>query len=651
MCGIYGLLELREGRQPDEAVLTRMGEVITHRGPDDHGHYSGKGVVLGMRRLSIIDLEGGHQPITNEDGTIWVVCNGEIYNFKELRHQLEAQGHRFNCDSDTEVLVHLYEQMGLDFVSRLRGMFAFALWDGNLSRLVIARDRLGKKPLYVSRESHRFLFASELKSLLEVSDLPRRLSIPALREYLALGYLPAPWTLFEGVQKLHPGHYMVLERGAVRDQAYWELPDGPIEQCPEEEWVERVREKLLESVRVRLVSDVPLGAFLSGGVDSSAIVAAMARMSDRPVKTYSIGFEGRDSFYNELPYARQVAKAFGTDHHEIIVRPNVSELLPKLIWHLDEPIADSAFITTYLVAQLARKSVTVILSGVGGDELFGGYRRYLGSRLGAYYRWVPGTVRNKWLPGILSALPQDRHSSFKNYLRYADAFVRSANSNATQQYASYVTLFSPEVQAAMFQSQEGRDSPGGNGFASVTMDRVLKPNPRDGDINQFIYADIKTSLPDDLLALTDRMTMAESIECRAPFVDHEFVELTTRIPEDLKVRGLKMKYLLKKAVKPWLPADIVNRKKRGFGAPMGSWIRHDLRPLVDSLLSEGQVKTRGLFNWPTIQEMVLMHHAQKADYTDQLLALINLEVWCQIFLDSRDYREPLEMVFEGGHRA
>jgi asparagine synthase (glutamine-hydrolysing) len=371
------------------------------------------------------------------------------------------------------------------------------------------------------------------------------LSIPALREYLALGYVPAPWTLFEGVQKLLPAHYMVLEKGAVRDQAYWELPDGPIEQCAEEEWVERVREKLLESVRVRLVSDVPLGAFLSGGVDSSAIVAAMAQMSDRPVKTYSIGFEGRDSFYNELPYARLVAKAFGTDHHEIIVRPNVSELLPKLIWHLDEPIADSAFITTYLVAQLARESVTVILSGVGGDELFGGYRRYLGSRLRAYYRWVPGTVRNKWLPGILSVLPQDRHSNFKNYLRYADAFVRSANSSATQQYASYITLFSPEVQTAMFQSQEGRHSQGLNGFASATMDRVFRPNPRDGDINQFIYADIKTSLPDDLLALTDRMTMAESIECRAPFIDHEFVELTTRIPEDLKVRGFKMKYLLK----------------------------------------------------------------------------------------------------------
>jgi asparagine synthase (glutamine-hydrolysing) len=409
MCGIFGIVNLTPGADPARSLMERMGHIIEHRGPDDDGFYYGRGVAIGMRRLSIIDVAGGHQPLSNEDGTIWIVLNGEIYNFKSLRERLEKSGHVFRTNSDTEAIVHLYEQDGLDFVQKLRGMFGLALWDSKRERLIIARDRIGEKPMYIRREPHRLLFASEAKAILEDSTIPRRVNIEALREYLALGYVPAPATMFEGIEKLHAGHMLVIEKGQVRDHEYWDVRFDQTENRSESEWIEQVREKLQETIRSQMVSDVPLGAFLSGGVDSSAIVAAMARASDRPVKTYSIGFEGEDSFYNELPYARIVADLFHTEHHEIIVKPQVAELLPKLVWHLDEPIADSAFITTYLVSKMARESVTVILSGVGGDELFGGYRRYLGDELRRYFGRLPGVIRNKILPGILSRLPQDRH--------------------------------------------------------------------------------------------------------------------------------------------------------------------------------------------------------------------------------------------------
>ena len=423
-----------------------MGSVVNHRGPDDEGRYCDDGIALGMRRLSIIDIAGGHQPIPNEDETVWVVCNGEIYNYKELRNRLESRGHVFRCNSDTEVIVHLYEECGLEFAKQLRGMFGLALWDKHRRRLVLARDPLGEKPLYVRREANRLVFASEIKSILQADDVPRQLNFRALQEYLALGYVPAPLTLFDGIEKVLPGHYLVVEKGQIHDREYWDVAFDGEENCSEAEWVERVRDKFLESVRIRLMSDVPLGAFLSGGIDSSAIVAAMSQVVNQPVKTYSIGFEGEDSYYNELPYARTVASAFHTDHHEIIVRPEVGALLSKLIWHLDEPMADSAFITTYLVSKLARESVKVILSGVGGDELFGGYRRYLGHNLLPYYKWLPPLLRTKWLPGLLSGLPRDRHSKWENYTRLASAFIDSAELPPDRRYESYITLFTPQVR-------------------------------------------------------------------------------------------------------------------------------------------------------------------------------------------------------------
>jgi asparagine synthase (glutamine-hydrolysing) len=613
-------------------ILARMASVIEHRGPDDSGQYLGRGIGLGMRRLSIIDVAGGHQPIANEDETVWLVMNGEIYNFQRLRSDLERKGHRFQTHTDTEVIVHLYEDEGPDFFKRLRGMFGIALWDTKRERLILGRDRIGEKPLYVRREPHRLLFASELKSILQNEDVPRRLNLDALAEYLALGYVPAPLTLLEGIEKLLPGHYLVAEKGQTAVHKYWDLPASGVEDLSEEEWVERIREKLLETVKMQLVSDVPLGAFLSGGIDSSTIVAAMARLTGQVVKTYSIGYDGDQDYYNELPYAKMVANAFATDHHEIVVRPDVSDLLPKLIWHLDEPIADSACMTTFLVSRLARESVTVILSGVGGDELFGGYRRYLGGSVQRWYRLLPGPIRRKLLPALFRWVPQDRTSPWKDYARYAAAFVKTADQDPAERYMSYVTLFSPQAQADLLTA-DARSRLKENENTAETLRQYFVRCEGADPVSHAIYVDLKTSLPDDLLALTDRMSMAASIECRAPLVDYELVELASRMPSHFKVRGLTLKYLLKKAVAPWVPREIIERKKRGFGAPVGGWLRKDLRPLMLELLSEEQVRRRGLFRWPAIQQLITAHEEQRNDYTDHLFALIALEFWCRAYLD------------------
>lgn len=633
MCGIYGILDLDRLHAPYGPLLIRMGGIIEHRGPDDYGHFEGSGIGLGMRRLSIIDVAGGHQPISNEDDSIWLVLNGEIYNFQSLRAELEKKGHHFRTRSDTETIVHLYEEEGEHLFKRLRGMFALAIWDRNRQRLILGRDRMGEKPLYVRREPRRVLFASELKSILQAPDVPKRLNLTALQEYLALGYVPAPLTLLDGIQKLLPGHFLVFENGQVENKKYWDIPAGQTDSHSEEEWLRLVQDKLLDTVSSQMVSDVPLGAFLSGGIDSSLIVAAMSRVTQSPVKTYSIGYEGEHSYYNELPYAKVVAKAFGTDHHEIIVRPEVSDLLPKLIWHLDEPIADSACLTTYLVSKLARQSVKVILSGVGGDELFGGYRRYLGASILRWYRLLPGPMRKRWLPALSRIVPQDRTTAWKDYARYAAAFVKTAELDATARYISYVTLFSPQAQDSLLRP-DARSSEDGDASAD-TLRRYFARCPEDG-LNSILYADAKTSLPDDLLALTDRMSMAASIECRAPLVDFELVELASRMPASLKVRGRTLKYLLKKAVAPWLPSEVINRKKRGFGAPVGGWLRNDLQPLIRDLLSEEQVRSRGLFHWPKIQEVLLAHQQQRSDYTDQVFALVALEIWCRAYLDAQN---------------
>jgi asparagine synthase (glutamine-hydrolysing) len=627
MCGIFGLLSL-DGRAVDRGLLRRMGDVTRHRGPDDFGDYAGSGVAIGMRRLSIIDVSGGHQPLSNEDRTIWAVCNGEIYGFKTLREDLQRRGHKFATASDSEVVIHLYEEFGDDFVRHLDGMYGFALWDEPRKRLLIGRDRLGIKPLYYMAAGRTFAFASELKALLTLPDVGVTVDETALTEYLTLGYVPAPYSLVRGIAKLPPASLLICEHGSFRIEEYWKLPDGVDESLAEDDWAQAVISHLETAVVDQLVSDVPLGAFLSGGVDSSSIVALMARHTSQPVKTYSIGFAGDSAaqYYNELPYARQVAQLYGTDHHEILVEPDVAAMLPKLIWHLDEPIADTAFITTFLVSEFARRDVTVILSGVGGDELFGGYRRYLGDHYRRLYGSIPEVIRRGLLVPLARRLPSDRHSRLLDLSRLARSFILSSELPDQERYRSYVQLFDESERAGLFSGATGaerRDS----------LDLAFERSQSGDSLRRLMEVDLRTQLPDDLLLLTDKMTMATSLECRVPFLDHRLVELSAKMPGRHKIRGNRLKYVLKKALANLLPAEILHRPKRGFGAPMGAWLKNELAGYLDSVLSKGTIERRGFFSWEQVERTIQMHRSNRRDYTDHLLALMNFELWCRVYLD------------------
>ncbi len=631
MCGIYGIVDL-SGAPVDPAPLTAMGNVTRHRGPDDLGLHADGPCAIGMTRLSIIDLAGGHQPIANEDETLWLVCNGEIYNFRELRRELEAAGHRFRTGSDSEILLHGYEQWGDSFLERLNGMFGFALWDARRRRLLVGRDRLGIKPIYVHRDGPRLVFATEAKAILTLPGFDRQVDPMALQSYLQLGYVPAPLSMFAGIRKLPVATLLVIENGRVDERRYWRVPSAIDRAANETQWIERVREGIGRAVRMQMVSDVPIGAFLSGGVDSSAVVARMARATDQPIKTYAIGFEGgaAESLYNELPYARRVAELFGTDHHEIVVRPDVVGLLPRLLWHMDEPIADSAFITTYLVSEFARRDVTVILSGVGGDELFGGYRRYLGGHYATRYRNLPRWLRS--LASLAAArLPADRHAGLLNRMRLAKGFIASAEMSADERYRSYLQVLDRQAVAALLTEPRGQ--------ASDPLTRAFAAAGNGDELNRMFAVDAETQLPDDLLLLTDKMSMAVSLECRVPLLDHELVEMAAAMPESIKVKGGRLKHVMKAALADVLPQDILDRQKRGFGTPMGAWLKGQLTGVVDSVLGRESLARRGCFDADAVAELVAAHRAQREDYTDALSALINFEVWARLYLDGRSHQD------------
>jgi len=628
MCGIYGSLALRAGARASIDVLRRMAAVTVHRGPDDEGEYQDDWIALGMRRLSILDLAGGHQPIPNEDGTILVVCNGEIYNYRELSESLQASGHRFRTRSDTEVLVHLYEQYGDDFVTHLNGMFAFALWDTSRRRLLIGRDRLGIKPVYFHDSGAQLVFSSEAKAILAATAAGVEVDPLALREYLALGYVPTPRSMFRGIQKLPPASLLVCEKGKATVSRYW-TPSGQGEELgSDEEWARRFLDTMDRAVHSQMVSDVPLGAFLSGGIDSSTVVALMARHSSKPVKTYSIGFDtaAGAGYYNELPWARQVASLFRTDHREILVRPNVARLLPRLLWHLDEPVADSAFITTFLVAQFAREDVTVILSGVGGDELFGGYRRYLDGYYDRYYRLLTPWLRRNVLNPIVRALPSDRHSKLMNFSRHLRTYLLSHGSSFEERYRAYLQVFAKASVDTLLRD--------GGAYQTDALDTALREGGGD-PLRRMMSVDLLTQLPDDLLMLTDRMTMATSLECRVPFLDNTVIDMSLAMPSHLKVRGRNLKHIMKRALRDVLPAEILDRGKRGFGAPVGAWFKQELAPLVRQVLSRESVDKRGLFNWDVVEQVIGLHEANREDYTDHLLALTNFELWSRVYVDGR----------------
>jgi asparagine synthase (glutamine-hydrolysing) len=627
MCGIFGILNFA-GTPVDRASLEAMARLTVHRGPNDEGFYIDGACGIGMRRLSIIDLTGGQQPLRNAEGTLALVCNGEIYNFGELRRELEALGHRFRTGSDSEAILHGYAQWGDDVVARLNGIFGFALWDARRRRLILGRDRLGVKPIYLYRDSRRLAFASEAKALLALPGIAPVIDKAALYSYLNLGYVAAPRTMFQGIAKLRPATVLAVDGERIDERRYWRIPSTTDYAVREEEWIERVRARLDEAVRMQMVSDVPIGAFLSGGIDSSTVVGLMASHSKRPVRTYAIGFKGHraEEYYNELPYARRVAEFFGTEHREILVQPDTAALLPRLLWHMDEPIADSAFITTYLVSKFAQREVTVILSGVGGDELFGGYRRYLGDHYQAYFERLPAWMRRT--AAVASRhLPGDRHTPLLNFSRLAKGFLEGTDLPFEQRYRAYVEVFPLGQVDALLRV---------DGFAHE--DRIAEAFHSAGGedrLNRMLNVDAQTQLADDLLLLTDKMSMATSLECRVPLLDHELVELAARMPQAIKIRGGRLKHVMKEAVAHLLPRDIIERGKRGFGAPIGAWLKDELAPLTHELLSEESIASRALFDAGRVRELISLHEANRIDGTDRLLALMNLEIWARMYLDRR----------------
>jgi asparagine synthase (glutamine-hydrolysing) len=615
--------------QPDAAVVRRAGGAMVHRGPDDDDLHVTPRVAIGLRRLSIIDVGGGRQPLFNEDRSVAVVCNGEIYNFRELRERLQTQGHTFRTGSDAEVLVHLYEQHGDDFVTHLKGMFGFALWDEKRQRLILGRDRLGIKPVYYAQTTRSVAFASESKALLARGDHHAALDPAALEQYLALGYVPQPHSLFAGIRKLPPGHLAIVESGRLREARFWELRMEPRTDRDEPTWHEEIRSALSEGIAGQMVSDVPIGAFLSGGVDSTMIVHYMSAAASGPVKTYSIGYDPADggAFYNELDFAREIATRYRTEHRELLVRPEIVRLLPGLIWHLDEPTGDSALVTTSLVSQYAAREVKVILSGVGGDELWGGYDRYMLAHYVGLLQKIPAWLRHLALKPLSAALPVDRHSRLLNMFRYLRTLTLLADAPRTTRYHQLMQVFGRDALRKLLN--------GGWSGADDALLTILARHPNEAELDRIFLADIGTQLTDDLLLLSDKMSMAHSLEARVPLLDERLVDVARTVPAKLRVKGRSTRYLLKRALRGVLPDVTLDRRKRGFGPPMGGWLKRDLGPVLGHLLSPVVVSRRGLLRPEAVAQLITDHRANRADHTDQLFALLTLEIWCQLFLDGR----------------
>ncbi|HTM11112.1 MAG TPA: asparagine synthase (glutamine-hydrolyzing) [Verrucomicrobiae bacterium] len=614
MCGIVGIMSL--GDHPvARQEIGHMCDAIVHRGPDDEGSYIAVGIGLGMRRLSIIDLATGHQPVRNEDGSVWVVFNGEIYNFKELRDDLEHRGHSFYTSTDTEVIAHLYEESGPRCVEKMRGMFTFAVWDETRKTLLLARDRLGVKPLYYTEAGGRLAFASELKSLLRLPEVERRINWASFDYLLSSQYTPATESLIEGVHKLEAGHILIAGPGRRPTvQRYWDVCFEPDYNHDEEYFVERLRELLLESVRLRLVSDVPLGAFLSGGIDSSSVVAMMTRLASAPVKTFSIGF--KEVRYNELAHARIVAERFGTEHHELVLEPDALALMDELAWYLDEPLGDPSCIPTYMVSRLAADHVKVVLSGDGGDEIFAGYEKYLvEERERRHYIPAPARKALAWTASLMPLGMKGRnliyHYSLDGHARYLDSLVLFPNEDKQ-------ALLRREIREILTLGCQN------NGYGAFA--------DKGHWLSSVQYLDIHSYLPLDILTKVDRMSMACSIEAREPLLDHKLVEFAATIPPELKLRQGDTKYIFKRALRGILPDTIINRPKQGFAVPLEDWFRGNLASFVRDLLLSSRSSQRGIFE-PSYIEKLLRIHEQGRRRDIELWTLISFELWCRTFLD------------------
>jgi asparagine synthase (glutamine-hydrolysing) len=637
MCGICGWIELSSGNAfpPTRSILGSMSATIEHRGPDDCGAAYFRDAAMAMTRLSVIDVAGGHQPMANDREDCYIVFNGEIYNFLDLRKELQAKGYRFETHSDTEVVLRAYEEWGDQCLNRLRGMFALAIYDSrfakngsaecvaNRSRLLLARDRLGKKPLYYYRDENLIIFGSEIKAILAHPSVDRRVRRSILPMYLTYGYVPAPDTFFENIYEIAPGHKLVVQHGEVAIEQYWKLPPHDVGiELSEKQYVERLRELFEDAVKVRLISDVPLGAFLSGGVDSAAVVAFMTRIMKQPVKTFAIGFTDDPSF-NELEYARVVAKEFRSDHHEFLVSPDAIDLVPKLVWHYDQPFADSSAVPAFLVAQMTREHVKVALTGDGSDELFAGYERFAAARLAENYRQLPRLLQNS-VKQLLGIMPEA--TTYRSFVRRARRFVDSAALPLGERYLHWVGIFSGDMISDLLVDRSDSNP--------VAHFQAYFESEHESDlIGQLLSVNMKTYLPGDLLVKTDRMTMANSLEARCPFLDQQFLEFTAGIPSKLKLKGMTTKYILKRALRGIVPDEIIHRKKHGFGVPVGHWFRTSLRDYVRDTLLSPEASQRGYFHESSLRRLIEEHQSGNRDHGHRLWALLTLELWHRVFID------------------
>ncbi len=629
MCGIVGIVNSHNKGPVEEGILHSMNSSLKHRGPDEEGLWIHHQVGLAMRRLSIIDLEGGHQPISNEEENIWIVFNGEIYNFQTLREELLQKGHRFKTRSDTEVIVHLYEEEGEEFVHKLRGMFAIALWDARTQKLFLYRDRVGIKPLHYWFRDGSLLFASEIKALLQHPEVGRELSLTALSDYLSFLYIPTPKTIYQEIHKLPAGHYLVYSRGQIQIRPYWDFRYQETTGIREEEWIGKLNAALEEAVRLHLVSDVPVGAFLSGGIDSSTVVAWASRLSPDSIKTYSIGFE--DDRFNELPFAREAAAHCGTDHHEKVVRVDAFDLLGKIITGFDEPFADPSAIPTFLVSEFARRDLKVVLSGDGGDELFAGY---LWTRKEAFletFRRLPLSLRKALEAAVLKR--DYRPLRETDPLSFISRFLYDAGHPMTESFARRVMCFQPWMKKELFEPWVLEHSRERSSLESLLSFLGQKNSPKGMD--SLLYWDSKVYLADDLLAKVDRMSMAHSLEVRVPLLDHKVVELAGSIPFSLKLKDRTTKYILKRAVRNLLPPSLLKQRKQGFGIPLRRWFREELFDFSKKLLLEQSSRSRRFFRPSYVRWLIDSHQSGKQDFGFQLYALVIFELWCRLTQGAR----------------
>ncbi len=630
MCGICGMLNFNRDEKVEESVVRQMCKVITHRGPDDEGVYVQENVGIGMRRLSIIDLAGGHQPICNEDGTVWIVFNGEIYNYQSVRAELIRKGHQFSTNSDTETILHAFEEYGEACPEKLNGMFAFAIWDDRNKRLFMARDRLGIKPLYYYLDNDCLIFGSELKSILQVKKVPRNVNPVALDKFLTFEYIPAPLSIFNEIHKLRQGHSLRWDRGRVNIRCYWDFTYNVPKKTSEAEICDELIDILQDAVKIRLMSEVPLGAFLSGGIDSSTIVALMSRVMDKPVKTFSIGFE--DATYNELKYARIIAEKFKTEHHEFIIKPNAVDLTENLVKnYVDEPFGDFSLFPTYLVSKMAREYVTVVLSGDGGDELFAGYDPYIANKMARRYEAIPRILRKQVIEKLVAKIPPTEKK--KGLVNRLKRFVEGAALPPDLQHVRWMTFLSEAEKDLLYSRDLMKQLNPAEYYDFIR--GYFKAMSGCSPIDQQQYVDIKTYMVDDILVKVDRMSMATSLEARVPLIDYRVVEYTTKIPGMLKLAGLshqKTKYILKKAMERFLPHEILYRGKEGFSIPIKNWLKTDLKPMMMEVLSPENIKAEGFFNPDYVEQLKREHLNNVQNHSHRLWALMMFGIWYDIYI-------------------